>query len=78
MCKDTTNKTISKENPKKKGEESLKKKAKAKIIAHNFSRKLSEKNPESKLIKAYEEKPIRIIVTDLFVLSVSVFKRHRM
>ena len=55
MCKDTTNKTISKENPKKKGEESLKKKAKAKIIAHNFSRKLSEKNPESKLIKAYEE-----------------------
>lgn len=55
MCKDTTNKTISKENPKKKGEESLKKKAKAKIIAHNFSRKLAEKNPESKLIKAYEE-----------------------
>lgn len=50
MCKDTTNKTISKENPKKKGEESLKKKAKAKIIAHNFSRKLAEKNPESKLI----------------------------
>ena len=54
MCKDTTNKTISKENPKKKGEESLKKKAKAKIIAHNFSRKLAEKNPESKLIKAYD------------------------
>lgn len=55
MCKDTTNKTISKENPIKKGEESLKKKAKTKIIAHNFSRKLAEKNPESKLIKAYEE-----------------------
>lgn len=55
MCKDTTNKTISKENPIKKGDESLKKKAKAKIIAHNFSRKLAEKNPESKLIKAYEE-----------------------
>ncbi len=52
MDKDTTNKTISKENLKKKGEESLKKKAKVKIIAHNFSRKLSEKNPESKLIKA--------------------------
>lgn len=55
MCKDTTNKTISKENPIKKGDESLKKKAKAKIIAHNFSRKLAERNPESKLIKAYEE-----------------------
>ena len=55
MCKDTTNKIISKENPIKKGEESLKKKAKTKIIAHNFSRKLAEKNPESKLIKAYEE-----------------------
>ena len=55
MDKDTTNKTNYKENPKKKGEESLKKKAKAKIIAHNFSRKLAEKNPESKLIKAYEE-----------------------
>jgi hypothetical protein len=45
MCKDTTNKTISKENPIKKGEESLKKKAKTKIIAHNFSRKLAEKRP---------------------------------
>ena len=55
MRKDTTNKTNCKENPIKKGEESLKKKAKAKIIAHNFSRKLAEKNPESKLIKAYEE-----------------------
>lgn len=55
MCKDTTNKTISKENPIKKGDESLKKKAKTKIIAHNFSRKLAERNPESKLIKAYEE-----------------------
>ena len=33
----------------------LKKKAKAKIIAHNVSWKLAEKNPESKLLKAYEE-----------------------
>ena len=90
MCNDTTNKTISKENPIKKGEESLKKKAKTKIIAHNFSRKLAEKNPESKLIKAYEEsyfcsihirwgveKPIHTIVIDHFVLFASVFRLRR-
>lgn len=47
MCKDTTNKIISKENPIKKGEESLKKKAKTKIIAHNFSRKLAEKTQKA-------------------------------
>lgn len=55
MDKDTTNKANCKENLIKKGEESLKKKAKAKIIAHNVSWKLAEKNPESKLLKAYEE-----------------------
>lgn len=55
MDKGTTNKFDCKEKPLKNGEESLKKKAKAKIISHNFSRKLAEKNPDSKLIKAYEE-----------------------
>lgn len=43
MDKDTTNKANCKENLIKKGEESLKKKAKAKIIAHNVSWKLAEK-----------------------------------
>lgn len=55
MCKDKTNITNCKEKPLKKGSDSLKKKAKVKIISHNFTRKLSEKNPESKLAKAYED-----------------------
>lgn len=55
MGKDTTNITNCKKKPLKNGEESLKKKAKTKIISHNFSRKLAEKNPDSKLIRAYEE-----------------------
>ena len=53
MCKDRTNITNCKESPLKNGSDSLKKKAKVKIISHNFTRKLSEKNPDSKLMKAY-------------------------
>lgn len=53
MRKDITNITNCKESPLKNGSDSLKKKAKVKIISHNFTRKLSEKNPESKLMKAY-------------------------
>lgn len=53
MCKDRINITNCKESPLKNGSDSLKKKAKVKIISHNFTRKLSEKNPDSKLMKAY-------------------------
>ena len=53
MCKDRTNITNCKESPLKNGSDGLKKKAKVKIISHNFTRKLSEKNPDSKLMKAY-------------------------
>lgn len=55
MDKGTIKITNCKENSLKNGYDSLKKKAKTKIISHNFTRKLSEKNPDSKLIKAYEE-----------------------
>ena len=49
MCKDRTNITNCKESPLKNGSDSLKKKAKVKIISHNFTRKLSEKAEASKL-----------------------------